>query len=152
MGFCILGGKENYLRKLLSEKLTSLGKTIGMGAAPAQYTEKIQEIYDERGTIHRMALGTGTSGTYSAISVPGYGNLTASNFSFVVTSAKATAVRNPGASGGGGSTGTIYPSISYNSSTGVVTVSNANHGSFGSEDAHVGELTLTGTLYAYYTE
>ena len=48
MGFCILGGKETYLRKLLSDKLTSLGKTIGMGAAPAAYTEDIQEIYDER--------------------------------------------------------------------------------------------------------
>lgn len=53
MGFCILGGKENYLRKLLSEKLTSLGKTIGMGAAPAQYVEDIQEIYDERYTAGR---------------------------------------------------------------------------------------------------
>lgn len=48
MGFCILGGKENYLRKVLSDKLVSLGKTIGMGATPDEYAEDIQEIYDER--------------------------------------------------------------------------------------------------------
>ena len=60
MGFCILGGKENYLRKLLSDTLTSLGKTIGMGASPDEYAEDIQEIYDERYEAGKQAYHAAT--------------------------------------------------------------------------------------------
>lgn len=62
MGFCLLGGKETYLRKVLSDKLTALGKTIGIGAAPAEFSEDIQEIYDERYAAGQTAA-TITGGT-----------------------------------------------------------------------------------------
>ena len=48
MGFCILGGKENYLRKVLSDKLTSLGESISIGAAASAFSDAIQSIYTNR--------------------------------------------------------------------------------------------------------
>lgn len=56
MGFCILGGKEGYLRKSLSDKLTSLGQTVGIGAAVADFTNAIQNIYTSRYTEGQDSL------------------------------------------------------------------------------------------------
>lgn len=56
MGFCILGGKEGYLRKSLSDKLTSLGQTVGIGAAVADFTTAIQNIYTNRYTAGQDSL------------------------------------------------------------------------------------------------
>lgn len=56
MGFCILGGKEGYLRKSLSDKLTSLGQTVGIGAAVADFTNAIQNIYTNRYTAGQDSL------------------------------------------------------------------------------------------------
>lgn len=76
---------------------------------------------NSKSKLHRVSVGSGGNGTYSATSIPGYSLLTADNFAFVVTSY----------SGGGGMTGrwnstdvgrgiglstSGTPSISYNSS------------------------------------
>lgn len=58
MGFCLLGGKENYLRKVISDKLTALGEIIGMGASATQYADAIQDIYDSRYTAGQDSLKT----------------------------------------------------------------------------------------------
>lgn len=58
MGFCILGGKENYLRKMLSDKLTSLGQVIGIGATATAFTDAIQTIYNTRYTDGQDSLKT----------------------------------------------------------------------------------------------
>lgn len=60
MGFCILGGKENYLRKVISEKLTSLGEAIGMGASPAQFSDAIQQLADDEYDAGQSSVKTGT--------------------------------------------------------------------------------------------
>jgi len=56
MGFCILGGKESYLRKTLSDLLTSLGEAVGIGATPAQFSEAISDIYTDRYTAGQDSL------------------------------------------------------------------------------------------------
>lgn len=58
MGFCILGGKENYLRKVLSDKLTSLGQTINIGATATAFASAIQTMYDSRYTAGQDSLKT----------------------------------------------------------------------------------------------
>ena len=56
MGICILGGHEGFLRKTLSDKLTTLGQTIGIGATAAQFSNAIQSIYDDRYTAGQDSL------------------------------------------------------------------------------------------------
>ena len=56
MGFCILGGKESYLRKTLSDLLTSLGQAVGIGATPAQFSTAINNIYTDRYTAGQDSL------------------------------------------------------------------------------------------------
>ena len=56
MGFCILGGKETYLRKTLSDLLTSLGQAVGIGATPAQFSTAINNIYTDRYTAGQDSL------------------------------------------------------------------------------------------------
>lgn len=56
MGFCILGGKETYLRKTLSDLLTSLGEAVGIGATPAQFSSAITDIYNDRYTAGQDSL------------------------------------------------------------------------------------------------
>lgn len=56
MGFCILGGKESYLRKTLSDLLTSLGQAVGIGATPAQFSTAINNIYTTRYTAGQDSL------------------------------------------------------------------------------------------------
>lgn len=58
MGFCILGGKENYLRKVISDKLTSLGQTINIGATATAFASAIQTMYDSRYTAGQDSLKT----------------------------------------------------------------------------------------------
>ena len=58
MGFCILGGKENYLRKVISDKLTSLGQAINIGATATAFANAIQTIYDSRYTAGQDSLKT----------------------------------------------------------------------------------------------
>lgn len=58
MGFCILGGKENFLRKTISDKLTSLGWLTNIGATPATYSNNIQSIYDTRYTDGQDSVKT----------------------------------------------------------------------------------------------
>lgn len=58
MGFCILGGKENYLRKVISDKLTLLGQTINIGATATAFANAIQTIYDSRYTAGQDSLKT----------------------------------------------------------------------------------------------
>ena len=56
MGFCILGGKESYLRKTLSDLLTSLGQAVGIGATPSQFSTAINNIYTQRYTAGQDSL------------------------------------------------------------------------------------------------
>ena len=68
MGFCILGGKENYLRKVLSEKLTALGHAIGIGATPDEFADSIQDVYDDQYAAGEAAMtisGAQSSDVYS---------------------------------------------------------------------------------------
>lgn len=66
MGFCILGGKENFLRKTISDKLTSLGQAIGIGATATQFANAIQSIYDTRYTAGQDSLKTARKLTLSS--------------------------------------------------------------------------------------
>lgn len=66
MGFCILGGKENYLRKVISDKLTLLGQTINIGATATAFANAIQTIYDSRYTAGQDSLKTSRKLTLTA--------------------------------------------------------------------------------------
>ena len=112
--------------------------------------------------LNRVSIGSGGNQTFSATSIPGYESLTADNFAFVVTSY----------SGGGGMTGSWNstdvgygtelstsgtPSISYNSSTGIVTMSGvwaSSSDSQGSSQGYTANKTATasiwGTVYCFY--
>ena len=70
-------------------------------------------------TLHRVSLGSGSNGTYSATSIPGYQSMTVDNFAFVVTSALANSYSHKQGEWVGI---TSYPKLSYDSSTGTVTV------------------------------
>ena len=56
MGFCVLGGKENVLRRALSQTLTSLGEAVGIGASVTAFTSAIQSIYTDRYTAGQDSL------------------------------------------------------------------------------------------------
>ena len=58
MGFCFLGGRENPLRKAISDKLTALGQAVNMGAMASAFTTAIQNIYDNRYTAGQDSLKT----------------------------------------------------------------------------------------------
>ena len=117
---------------------------------------------NSKSKLHRVSVGSGGNGTYSATSIPGYSLLTADNFAFVVTSY----------SGGGGMTGrwnstdvgrgiglstSGTPSISYNSSTGIVTMSGLSASSSSSQGSSQGytantnaSASISGTVYCFY--
>lgn len=101
--------------------------------------------------LYRVAIGTGGDGTYSAAAIPGFHDFTIENFAFVPTSVKRT--DNHWGNQETYMKGTkvdssVECSMSYNSSNGVLTVTNLrctnNIGESG------GEGSVTGTFYCYY--
>lgn len=97
MGFCILGGKENYLRKVISDKLTLLGQTINIGASATAFANAIQTIYDSRYTAGQDSLKTSRKLTLTA-------SQTGSNVDIAdnwYTTCDASAVYNKGKTDGG---------------------------------------------------
>ena len=125
-------------------------------------SKKLCNVLNSKSKLHRVSVGSGGNGTYSATSIPGYSLLTADNFAFVVTSY----------SGGGGMTGSWNsvnvgygtglstsgtPSISYNSSTGIVTMSGlsaSSRKSQGSSQGYKADLnasaSISGEVYCFY--
>ena len=113
-------------------------------------------------TLHRVSIGSGDNGTYSATSIPGYESLTADNFAFVVTSYSGSGSMtgnwdSHNAGGGAGTSTSGTPSISYNSSTGIVTMSGlstSSSGSRGSAQVYKADVTasasISGTVYCFY--
>lgn len=92
-------------------------------------------------------LGSSSSGNISSYVTPS--SISASNFIIGVTRASADAVRVPG-NGGGGGGATIYPSVSYNSSTGAYSVTGTYGNGDTSRDGHVEGLSVTYNVYLYY--
>ena len=111
-------------------------------------------------TLHRVSLGSGSNGTYSATGVPDYASLTADNFAFVVSSASGSGeFAGTGSTGSGftaGGSASTSPSISYNASSGVVTVSGCsasteqNYNTQKESGKIRGAVSVSGTLYCFY--
>ena len=107
-----------------------------------------------------MSIGSGGNGTYSATSIPGYQSMTVDNFAFVVASASGNGdyigLATTGHSFGAGGTASTSPSISYNDSTGVVTVSGcsanteASHNTSTESGKVHGAVSVFGYLYCFY--
>ena len=110
--------------------------------------------------LHRVSIGSGGNGTYSATSIPGYQSMTVDNFAFVVASASGNGdyigLATTGHSFGAGGTASTSPSISYNDSTGVVTVSGCSAHTETSRNTSTesgkvhGNVYLSGYLYCFY--
>ena len=111
--------------------------------------------------LHRVSIGSGGNGTYSATSIPGYQLLTADNFAFVVTSYSGGGgmtgnwdSHNAGGAAGTSTSGT--PSISYNSSTGIVTMSGLSASSGSTQGApgytaiNTASASISGKVYCFY--
>ena len=101
--------------------------------------------------LHRVAIGTGGDGTYSAAAIPGFHDFTIENFAFVPTSVKRT--DNHWGNQETYMKGTkvdssVECSMSYNSSNGVLTVTNLRCTNSIGESG--GEGSVTGTFYCYY--
>lgn len=101
-------------------------------------------------------IGSGGNGNYSATGISGWQGLTKDNFVFVPTKVHYQG-RTYNTDGnatyivlGTGATGDVYPSISYNSSNGVVTVSGC-HGQLYSNGERLHgvqtNVTITGNVY-----
>ena len=136
------------------------GYVSGDGAYNAGMSEADARVNEESASyksgyaskkLHRVAIGTGGDGTYSAAAIPGFHDFTIENFAFVPTSVKRT--DNHWGNQETYMKGTkvdssVECSMSYNSSNGVLTVTNLrctnNIGESG------GEGSVTGTFYCYY--
>ena len=79
------------------------------------------------GSTERIVVATNvTNGTYDASSISGYDKMTADNFIFVITSATTSSSHKISSSGyrtGYNPSATANPSVSYDASTGTVTLS-----------------------------
>ncbi len=100
-------------------------------------------------------IGSGGNGNYSATGISGWQGLTKDSFVFVPTKVhyQGSTYDNNDASYivlGNGVTGDVYPSISYNSSNGIATVSGC-HGQLYSQSANShgvqANVTVTGNVY-----
>jgi hypothetical protein len=117
-------------------------------------------VLNSKSKLHRVSIGSGGNGTYSATSIPGYESLTADNFAFVVTGASGSGdFKGTGSNGryfGAGGSASTSPSISYNDSTGVVTVSGCSTNTEASHDTATeagkvrGAVSVFGYLYCFY--
>ena len=110
--------------------------------------------------LHRISIGSGGNGTYSAASIDGYANFTSDNFAFIPTYGSGSGSFDGSGSNGvsfsaGGNAGTS-PSISYNPETGIVTISGCSNNTSSNyhtqtESGNVyGAVSITGTIYCYY--
>ena len=113
-------------------------------------------------TLHRVSIGSGSNGTYNATSIPNYSSLTADNFAYVVTSYSGSGSMtgswdsdSVGYGCGQSTQGT--PSISYNPSTGIVTMSGLSATSSSSQGSSQGytanktaSASISGTVYCFY--
>ena len=123
-------------------------------------SETLIPVLNSKSKLQRVSIGSGGNGTYSATSIPGYESLTADNFAFIPTGASGT-----GEFEGTGSTGRTFlatgntstsPSISYNASTGVVTLSGcsasteSNYNKSGASGKTRGFVSVWGGMYCYH--
>ena len=111
--------------------------------------------------LHWVDLGYGGNGNYNATGVPNYGNLSDTNFVFQVTQAEGSGGYNgSGTTGHGfdaGSSCSCYPSVSYNPSNGIATVTGCSGSK--SEDHHTtyeygrkyANVSVSGRLWCVYT-
>lgn len=110
--------------------------------------------------LHWVDLGYGGNGNYNATSVPNYRNLSDTNFVFQVTQANGSGGYNgSGTTGhgfGAGSSCSCYPSVSYNPSNGIATVTGCSDSK--SEDHHTtyeygskyASVSVSGRLWCVY--
>jgi hypothetical protein len=96
-------------------------------------------------TLHRVSIGSGGNGTYSATSIPNYSSLTADNFAFVVTYGNSYYYSQWTAHSNSIS---FSPSITYDANTGIVTVSKCS-ASY-REQSEVHNASVTGNVYCFY--
>lgn len=103
--------------------------------------------------LHRVAIGTGGSGTYSAASIPGFQGFTIENFAFVPSRVSRTDNHwgNPETYYKGTEVNSsVTCSMSYDSSNGILTVKNLQCDNSIGESGGAG--SVTGTFYCYYAE
>lgn len=104
-------------------------------AIPALANSSYNKGYANK-TLHRVVIGTGGNGTYSAASIPNFQSLTADNFAFVPTNVRCESVTyNTDGNAtyvvlGTHAEATLKPVISYNAANGVVTVSGCTGGAY----------------------
>ena len=101
--------------------------------------------------LHRVAIGTGGSGTYSAAAIPGFQNLTIENFAFVPSQVSRTDNHwgNPETySKGSKANSSVNCSMTYNSSNGILTVTNFQCNNSIGESGGAG--SVVGTFYCFY--
>ena len=99
---------------------------------------------NSKSKLHRVSIGSGSNGTYNATSIPNYSSLTADNFAFVVTSALAQSYSHQQGQWVGI---TSYPKLSYDSSTGTVTVAGCNVEA--TPSCYINSK-VSGTVYCFY--
>lgn len=105
----------------------------------------------EQSNLKRVTIASGVgNGSYSATSIPGYQNLTADNFFFVISSTDIYSLSNKdyGYAFQGNDSNTT-PRLSYDASKGVVTVSGCT--AAGSNYQGKGHTYLYGNIYCVHT-
>ena len=102
-------------------------------------------------TVNRTLIGSGGAGSYSATSISNYQNLTVENFAYIPTTVYCDDNHwgNPDTFSDGIANKTSNVSISYEPSTGIVTVSNISTG-FNIGESGGGGGIKSGNLYCYH--
>lgn len=143
MGFCILGGKETYLRKTLSDLLTSLGEAVGIGATPAEFSSAITDIYADRYTAGQDSLKVNRKLTLTASQIGTNEDITDNWY----TSVNASAVYNAGQDAAKGpSTGLTVYNIA-NDDSGSTGISNSTK----SKSLPAGTYNILIIMCGFYT-
>lgn len=104
-------------------------------------------------TLHRVVIGTGGNGTYSAASIPNFQSLTLDNFAFNPTNLRRTDEHwgNPDTYSKGKSVdSSTNCSMSYNASNGILTVSGLEYSNAINESG--GKAIVTGQILCFYAQ
>lgn len=104
-------------------------------------------------TLHRVVIGTGGNGTYSAASIPNFQSLTLDNFAFNPTNLRRTDDHwgNPDTYSKGKSVdSSTNCSMSYNASNGILTVSGLEYSNAINESG--GKAIVTGQILCFYAQ
>lgn len=101
---------------------TSTSKTYPAGYYPNSWTVNTQKVYEEGTKEGKKVVNLGRSSTYSVAAYPGYQNFTVANNFLIGSYSVSMSCKYSGGNWTPSGSGSTNQSISYNASTGILTV------------------------------